>query len=160
MTRTQYVFQSKIGKIYLIASEKGLQSILFTKKNRTLTTQVSTSKKVDQILKDTVTQLTEYFSGKRKKFNLKLDLQGTAFQNQVWKELLNIPFGKTLSYKDVAQNIQKPKAVRAVGTANGRNPICIVIPCHRVIAADGTMGGYSGGLPLKKKLLALESLHS
>jgi methylated-DNA-[protein]-cysteine S-methyltransferase len=103
-------------------------------------------------------QLEEYFAGKRLVFRLPLDLeQGTGFQRRVWHALLEIPYGRTLSYKDVAHAIGQPSAVRAVGSANGANPLPIVVPCHRVISSDGTMGGYGGGLDVKQKLLALET---
>ena len=102
-------------------------------------------------------ELKEYFSGKRKKFSVPLNAQGTAFQKSVWNQLSKIPYGKTVSYRDIAIKIKNKKAVRAVGTANGKNPFCIIIPCHRVIAADGSLGGYSGGIQFKKKLLALET---
>lgn len=109
-----------------------------------------------KILAQTVSQLTEYFNGKLKKFNIPFDLGGTPFQKQVWQQLNQIPFGKTCAYKDIAIKIKNPKAVRAVGTANGSNPICIIIPCHRVIAADGSIGGYAGGVHIKRQLLAME----
>ena len=102
-------------------------------------------------------ELKEYFSGKRKKFSVPLNAQGTAFQKSVWNQLSKIPYGETVSYRDIAIKIKNKKAVRAVGTANGKNPFCIIIPCHRVIAADGSLGGYSGGIQFKKKLLALET---
>jgi methylated-DNA-[protein]-cysteine S-methyltransferase len=101
-------------------------------------------------------QLKEYFSGKRKKFELKLDWHGTDFQKKVWKALLSIPYGKTASYADIAKKVGTPKAVRAVGSANAKNPVCIIAPCHRVITSSGALGGYSGGLENKKLLLDLE----
>ncbi len=103
-------------------------------------------------------QLAEYFRGERTDFDLKLAPQGTPFQQQVWAALQRIPFGTTISYRQLAQNIGNPAAVRAVGGANGANPIAIIIPCHRVIAADGTLGGYTGGLDYKRKLLDLENV--
>lgn len=101
-------------------------------------------------------QLIEYFSGKRKKFSLKLDFIGTPFQKKVWKEMLNIPYGATKSYGELAKSIGKPKASRAVGCANRRNPISIVAPCHRVIGANGKLTGFAGGLATKEFLLKLE----
>ena len=118
------------------------------------------SNEVEKNLGIAATQLEEYLKGKRKKFELKLDVEGTPFQRLVWKELAKIPFGKTLSYKDIAKRIDNPKAVRAVGTANGRNPICIIVPCHRVIGTNGKMTGYSGGIWRKKWLLAHERINS
>lgn len=101
-------------------------------------------------------QLTAYFAGQRKSFDLKLDPGGTEFQRQVLDELQKIPYGTTVTYSDIARRIGRPKAVRAVGAANGRNPIPIVIPCHRVIGADGSMTGFGGGIPTKEALLRLE----
>jgi methylated-DNA-[protein]-cysteine S-methyltransferase len=103
-------------------------------------------------------QLDEYFAGKRLVFRLPLDLeQGSPFQRRVWRALRDIPYGETVSYKEVAHSIGQPSATRAVGAANGMNPLPIVIPCHRVVASDGTLGGYGGGLELKRRLLTLES---
>ena len=158
MNQAQYALNTKIGTLYLVASEKGLQSVLFHKQPYPLISRLNLSNKVDCNLDAAATQLQEYLDGKREKFNLKLDINGTEFQQQVWKALSEIPFGKTLSYKDIAHKIRNPKAVRAVGTANGRNPLCIIVPCHRVIAANGTLGGYTAGLNIKKKLLTLESI--
>jgi O-6-methylguanine DNA methyltransferase len=101
-------------------------------------------------------QIVEYLEGKRTSFGLALDLRGTAFQRAVWQVLLAIPYGETRSYSEVARAIERPDAVRAVGAANGANPLAIVVPCHRVIAADGSLGGYGGGLALKARLLAME----
>ena len=101
-------------------------------------------------------QLEEYFRGQRQKFNLPLAPSGTAFQQRVWRALQDIPYGQTESYGDLARRLGKPKASRAVGSANGANPIPIVIPCHRVIASNGGLGGYAGGLALKRQLLKLE----
>jgi O-6-methylguanine DNA methyltransferase len=106
--------------------------------------------------KAAVQQILEYLDGKRSAFDLPLDLRGTEFQLRVWDALLEIPYGQTRSYTDVARTIREPSAVRAVGTANGANPCSIVVPCHRVVAAGGKLGGYGGGLPLKRRLLALE----
>jgi methylated-DNA-[protein]-cysteine S-methyltransferase len=101
-------------------------------------------------------QLEEYFAGRRRQFDLPLDLHGTEFQKRCWQELLKIPYGETRSYADVARAIGKPSAVRAVGLANGQNPIAIIVPCHRVIGSDGSLTGYGGGLETKRKLLELE----
>jgi methylated-DNA-[protein]-cysteine S-methyltransferase len=108
------------------------------------------------LIKKAAAQLTEYFAGKRKAFDLPLTLQGTGFQISVWKALQSIPAGVTRSYKDVAALIGNPRASRAVGMANNRNPIAIIIPCHRVIGEDGSLTGYAGGLPVKQYLLDLE----
>jgi O-6-methylguanine DNA methyltransferase len=104
-------------------------------------------------------QLGEYFRGVRKRFQVPLDLRGTRFHQDVWRALQEIPYGETRSYKEIAEAISNPKAVRAVGQANGRNPIPIVVPCHRVIRHDGGLGGFGGGLHLKEQLLALEARH-
>lgn len=101
-------------------------------------------------------QLGQYFAGSRREFDLHLDPRGTGFQRQVWTELARIPWGATISYGELADRIDNPRAVRAVGRANGRNPISIILPCHRVIGADGTLTGYGGGLPRKRLLLELE----
>jgi O-6-methylguanine DNA methyltransferase len=106
-----------------------------------------------------VQQIQEYLEGKRRSFELELDVRATDFQRRVYDALLAIPYGETRSYADIARAIQKPTAVRAVGTANGANPISLVIPCHRVIATGGKLGGYAGGLPMKKQLLAMEHTH-
>ncbi len=112
------------------------------------------------LLRQAVEQLLAYFSGELKAFELRLDMQGTEFQKRVWRELCNIAYGETCSYSDIAKALGAPKAVRAVGAANGRNPIPIVVPCHRVIGAGGSLVGYGGGLPLKRFLLDLEARHS
>ena len=105
---------------------------------------------------DVVSQLTEYFAGERQRFELPLAPEGTPFQQRVWRELQDIPYGVTISYGQLAARIGQPTASRAVGLANGSNPLAIVIPCHRVIGANGTLTGYGGGLPIKERLLALE----
>lgn len=114
----------------------------------------------DKPFTETMQQLTGYFNGKRHTFNLKLRPGGTQFQLSVLAELQRIPFGVTASYGEIAARIGKPKAARAVGAANGRNPIPIIIPCHRVIGSDGTMTGFGGGIPMKKALLRLEAENS
>ena len=149
------VIATPIGKLTLVASAKGLCEIKFGSDKRTGTT--SQSAVVRRHLDATERQLREYFGGKRKKFSLKLDLSGTAFQESAWRALTTIPYGQTISYSQQAKRIRKPLAVRAVGSANGKNPVAIVLPCHRVISADGSLGGYGGGLNIKRKLLALES---
>ncbi len=103
-----------------------------------------------------ISQLLEYLEGKRTAFDVVLDLRGTPFQKRVWAALLEIPYGDTRSYQEIARSVGSPRAVRAVGAANGANPVSLVVPCHRVIASDGTLGGYGGGLELKARLLAME----
>jgi len=108
------------------------------------------------LIEKAATQLKEYFAGKRTEFDLPLSLAGTDFQRSVWKALQEIPWGETRSYKDIAVRIGKPRATRAVGMANNRNPIPIIVPCHRVVGSDGSLTGYGGGLPVKQRLLELE----
>lgn len=157
MIRSQWRMNSKIGPLYLTASEEGLQGIFRKKQKTPLIRSLKKTDSAARILLKTVRQLEEYLAGKRKKFNLPLDTTGTPFQKKVWEELRKIPYGKTCSYKDIANRIKNPKAVRAVGGANGRNPLCIIVPCHRVIANNGSLGGYSGGLEMKHRLLSLET---
>ena len=113
-------------------------------------------KKETPLIKKAAQQIKEYFDGKRKKFSLPIAMHGTEFQMDVWEALQKIPYGETRSYKEIAELINRPKAVRAVGMANNRNPISIIVPCHRVIGHDGKLVGYGGGLPLKQYLLELE----
>ena len=143
-----------IGKLTLVASPKGLQQVIFGAKK--LRDSSSTSAKANGYLTQTERQLREYFAGKRKKFSIKLDISGTEFQESVWYALNKISYGETISYTQQAKLVRKPKAFRAVGSANGKNPVAIVLPCHRVIATSGMLGGFGGGLAIKRKLLALE----
>jgi methylated-DNA-[protein]-cysteine S-methyltransferase len=110
------------------------------------------------LIKKAAAQIEEYLNGKRKKFSLPLSMHGTEFQMDVWRALQSIPYGETRSYKEIAKIVHRPKALRAVGMANHRNPISIIVPCHRVIGHDGSLTGYGGGLPLKRRLLELESV--
>ena len=105
-------------------------------------------------------QLDEYFTGDRRTFSLDFELEGTEFQRRVWLALADIPYGETISYAELARRVGSPKGFRAVGQANGRNPLAIILPCHRVITSEGTIGGYGGGLPMKRELLALEGAAS
>jgi methylated-DNA-[protein]-cysteine S-methyltransferase len=109
------------------------------------------------VLKDAATQLEEYFAGERTEFQVAMELDGTAFQREVWAELSRIPYGETISYGELARRVGRPKGPRAVGQANGKNPIPIIVPCHRVLASNG-IGGYGGGLPMKRTLLAVEGV--
>ncbi len=147
--------ETQIGPMYLVASEQGLHGVLW-RNPQLLTLNQSHTHKVVEIFNETQKQLEQYLLGKRQIFDLPVNVQGTDFQKKVWQELSKIPYGKTVSYSDIAKKINNDKAVRAVGTANGRNPISLIVPCHRVIAADGTLGGYAGGLEIKEKLLHLE----
>jgi methylated-DNA-[protein]-cysteine S-methyltransferase len=156
MDQAQYEIKSQFGPLYLVASRNGLQGVFLQKQKAKLVNKLDRSKPAEKILSETVRQLEEYFAGTRKQFDLPFSFTGTAFQNRVWRQLARIPFGKTVSYKDIAQKIKNPKAVRAVGTANGKNPFCIIVPCHRVINANGLMGGYAGGIKMKRGLLEFE----
>jgi methylated-DNA-[protein]-cysteine S-methyltransferase len=160
MNLVQCKVQSPIGILYLVASSKGLQGIFWSKQLAPLKESFDRACPEEKILDDVRNQLKEYFAGRRKTFEIPFDLKGTPFQRKVWGMLCKIPFGETWSYSDVARRIKNPKAVRAVGSANGKNPVCILIPCHRVIAADGTIGGYSGGIHIKEHLLKLEGKKS
>ena len=139
-----------------MASDKGLVAIDVRNNAGQVVTADDSS--AQAILLKTKKQLEQYFAGKRTSFDIALDLVGTEFQVQAWRALCRIPFGKTISYGRQAANIKKPKAFRAVGSANGKNPIPIIVPCHRVVAGDGSFGGYSLGLKIKKQLLALEGV--
>lgn len=153
----QWKIPTMVGNLYLVASDQGLQLVSWEKQKAPLLSSLRKTDPAEKILKQTEHELNEYFKGLRRKFTIPLDIQGTPFQIQVWKELLKIPYGQKTSYKDIAEKIKNKKAVRAVGSANGKNPVCIIIPCHRVISANGSLGGYSGGLNHKIQLLEVES---
>ncbi|MEI9810238.1 MAG: methylated-DNA--[protein]-cysteine S-methyltransferase [Bacteroidota bacterium] len=150
-------FNSPVGRLTLIASEKGLAAILWENDdpNRVHAKAVLEDNN-DPVLLETERQLQEYFEGNRDSFSLPLDLEGTTFQKQVWEALSTIPYGETRNYTQIAKQIGNPKAVRAVGAANGRNPISIILPCHRVIGASGSLTGFAGGLETKARLLSME----
>jgi len=149
-------YESPVGPLLLVGSHAGLNFVSFSSGKHAVS--VSPQWNEDHaVFQGAITQLDEYFGGRRKTFDLALFPQGTTFQRQVWNALRTIPYGETISYKELAQRIGKPKTVRAVGAANGANPIPIIIPCHRVIGQDGSLTGFGGGLPLKKRLLELES---
>ena len=149
-------FVSPVGLLLLAGSKAGLQLVSFGTGKRAR--NIAPEWRLDNsAFVEVVRQLQSYFAGERKHFDLSLSLQGTDFQKTVWTALRQIPYGETISYKALAQTIGKPRAVRAVGAANGANPIPIIIPCHRVIGNDGSLTGFGGGLPLKKRLLELES---
>ncbi len=146
---------SPAGQLLLAVSARGLMRLEFDRsqpaEGRNQTWQESAT-----ALQPWLRQLEEYFSGHRQQFSLPLDLRGTDFQLKCWRALLDIPYGETCSYRDIAHAIGHPRAFRAVGMSNNRNPIAIVVPCHRVIASDGSLCGYGGGLDIKRKLLELE----
>jgi methylated-DNA-[protein]-cysteine S-methyltransferase len=151
--------KSPVGELTLVAGDNGLAAILWENDDpgRVRLHPISENKS-HPVLLETERQLNEYFSGKRKTFSLPLDFRGTEFQRKVWAALLTIPFGETRSYAQIAKQIENPKAVRAVGAANGKNPISIVTPCHRVIGSTGKLTGFAGGLENKARLLALEGM--
>jgi len=146
---------SPVGPLLLVADDAGLREILFVH-GRHPSRPDPSWKEDDNLLKETIRQLGSYFAGKLENFDLPLAPEGTPFQLDVWKRLCDIPYGETISYGELARRIGNPNASRAVGLANGSNPIPIVIPCHRVIGSNGKLTGYGGGLPIKEKLLALE----
>lgn len=150
--------KSPVGELKLVASDRGLAAVLWENDDPK---RVRLAPLVEDgnhpVLLETERQLGEYFAGKLKTFTLKFDPLGTAFQKDVWNALATIPFGQTRSYAQIATQIGRPKAVRAVGAANGRNPISIIVPCHRVIGSNGKLTGFAGGLETKEILLKLES---
>lgn len=142
--------ESPLGIAKIVGDENGISEISVLSEGE-VTTEIPAQ------LQECVSQLREYFDGQRNHFDFKLNPQGTDFQQRVWQELLNIPFGKTMSYLDLSKKLGDVKAIRAVASANGRNPLWIVVPCHRVIGTDGSLTGYAGGLWRKKWLLEHES---
>lgn len=153
-TTTNYQYlATPLGTLRLVSNGQALVRIEFSDMHGD-----DGEQQEDAILEQTASQLREYFEGKRKCFSVPLAAQGTEFQQQVWSVLQSIPFGELRSYRDIAEGIGNRKAVRAVGAANGRNPIPIIVPCHRVIGSDGTLTGFAGGLPAKQQLLALEGI--
>ena len=172
------MFSSPVGPLFLAASDKGLVALEFDVRlpgqqtirpnPRDLRSETENAKgkgsknkavhfeESAHVLQPYVHELEEYFAGRRREFNFVLDLRGTEFQLACWNALLAIPYGETRTYADIARTVHRPTGFRAVGMANNRNPIAIVVPCHRVIASDGTLCGYGGGLDIKRKLLELE----
>jgi methylated-DNA-[protein]-cysteine S-methyltransferase len=156
----RYVYKtidSPVGRLKLVATDEGLAGILWDN-DRPRRVPLNTETKEDShpMLVEAERQLREYFDGRRKTFDLTLDISGTEFQRKVWSALLTIPFGETRSYAQIAKQIGHPTAVRAVGAANGKNPVSIVAPCHRVIGSSGSLTGFGGGLDVKAQLLAFE----
>ncbi len=146
---------SPVGKLLLAADEAGLRHIIF-EDGRELAMPLPHWRESAEPLRETIRQLQAWFAGELREFDLTLAPQGPAFHQRVWRELCNIAYGETISYGEIARRIGSPNASRAVGRANGANPIPIVIPCHRVIGSNGKLTGYGGGLPRKEFLLALE----
>lgn len=149
------VMESPIGRLRLVASDKGLRAVFPHEKYAAPDTSHIENPQ-QRILLKTEKQLAEYFDRKRKDFDLPLELRGTVFQINAWRQLQQIPYGQTISYGEQATRMGDAKKARAVGMANGRNPIFIIVPCHRVIGASGGLTGYGGGLPMKQQLLELE----
>lgn len=149
------VYKSEIGLIEMTGMEDGILSVSFVDK-----ADESYSMEVPECLKECYKQMDEYFKGQRKEFSVNLLLKGTDFQNAVWSSLKEIPYGKTVSYRDIAESVGNEKAVRAVGGANNKNKIAIIIPCHRVIGSNGSLTGYAGELWRKEWLLKHEAKHT
>ena len=148
---------SPVGQLKLVATETALVAVLWENENPNRVRLAELIENVQHpILLETQKQLNEYFAGQRQVFDLALDFEGTEFQQKVWQALLTSPFGETRSYKQIAEQIGNVKAVRAVGAANGKNPISIITPCHRVVGANGKLVGFAGGLENKDVLLQLE----
>ncbi len=147
--------ESPVGRLLLGVSPHGLMALEFDRPGRTLPPRFNWMESLDETL-PYHKQLDEYFAGDRRQFTLPLDLRGTDFQLRCWQALLAIPYGETRTYADIAQVVSRPRAFRAVGMANHDNPVAIIVPCHRVIASDGGLGGYGGGLATKRWLLELE----
>jgi methylated-DNA-[protein]-cysteine S-methyltransferase len=157
MTHACKMIDSPLGGLTLVASDKGLAAILWKDENPRRVLRSSLVEDPDYpVLVETERQFRAYFAGSLTTFSLPLDFKGTEFQKSVWQALLTIPFGETRSYGEIARQIGRPTAGRAVGAANGRNPISIVAPCHRVIGSNGALTGYAGGLAAKEHLLGLE----
>jgi len=147
---------SPVGPLVLAATERGLTHVLFPDGGAAIPPREGRPR-AEVILDDAVRQLAEYFAGDRRSFDLPLAPRGSGFQLDVWRQLVRIPFGETVSYGEIAARLGKPRAVRAIGAANGANPLSIVVPCHRVIGASGKLTGYAGGLEAKQHLLDLEA---
>ncbi|RZA05791.1 MAG: methylated-DNA--[protein]-cysteine S-methyltransferase [Proteobacteria bacterium] len=156
MKVAQWKMETPVGIFHLVASGRGLRGLYWKEQAAPYAESLAQPGEEIAMLARAVHQLEEYLEGARRVFELPLDPVGTDFQRQVWAELAKIPYGETRSYRDIARAIHNEKAMRAVGAANGKNPISIIVPCHRVIGANGTLTGYAGGLGSKTKLLELE----
>ena len=158
MTLAHKDIPSPVGTLRLVASDTGLVAILWQNERPGRVPLGATTEDADHpILVRAAAQVTDYFAGKLRAFDVPLDFRGTDFQRSVWQALLTIPFGETRSYAQIADQIGRPTASRAVGAANGRNPVSIIAPCHRVIGTNGTLTGFAGGLEAKRLLLDLEA---
>ena len=152
-------YDSPIGELLLVGDEHALHG-LYMQGGRTAIPVRPEWREAAEPFAQVCTQLDEYFAGSRTEFDLPLKMAGSEFQRRVWRALRDIPYGETASYGEIAMAVGKPEAVRAVGATNGRNPIAVIVPCHRVIGSDGTLVGYGGGLPRKRLLLELEAEHA
>lgn len=148
-----------VGPLHIVSNGKKLVAVVFDTnwKRFSAAAKIILNRHTDTVISEVESQLKEYFSYKRTKFDVPIEYAGTDFQNQAWKTLKTIPFGKTISYGDQAVKMNNPKAVRAVGGANGKNRICIIIPCHRVVGKNGGLTGFTGGIKIKEFLLSFES---
>jgi methylated-DNA-[protein]-cysteine S-methyltransferase len=146
-------YASPLGTLALAATTEGLRAVLWPRDDQRRAVGAGVEAGADRMLAEAARQLDEYFAGARTSFDLQLDLRGTAFQLAAWNALAEIPFGETRSYAEQAERIGRPAAYRAVGAANGRNPLSIVLPCHRVLGSDGSLTGFAGGLDAKRRLL-------
>jgi methylated-DNA-[protein]-cysteine S-methyltransferase len=155
LMRAHTVIDSPVGPLTLVGADGALAG-LYLQQQRHRPDPELFGERDDDAFKDIVEQLREYFAGQRHQFDVPLALDGTPFQREVWAALLDIPYGTTVSYGELAARIGRPAAARAVGLANGRNPVSIIVPCHRVIGSDGALTGYGGGLDRKEHLLAFE----
>jgi methylated-DNA-[protein]-cysteine S-methyltransferase len=147
---------SPVGPLLLAGSAEALHVLAFGTGSRQREIDASWRPDTKGVLNDVRRELDRYFDGRLRKFSVPLALAGTPFQNRVWRELTRIPYGETISYRELASRLDHPRAVRAVGLANGANPIAIIVPCHRVLGTDGSLTGFGGGLPAKRALLELE----
>ncbi|MCQ3806852.1 MAG: methylated-DNA--[protein]-cysteine S-methyltransferase [Acidimicrobiaceae bacterium] len=161
MTSTKQL-DSPIGRLRLVATDEGLSRLLFDQQVGEHPDLAGDSAESDDhpVLATATAQLAEYFAGERREFDIPLDLTGTEFQRAAWSALAGVPFGETRSYRQQAEAIGRPRAVRAIGAANGRNPVPIVLPCHRIVGSDGSLTGYGGGLRIKEYLLNHEQAQS
>ena len=152
-----HILQTALGKLFLVADDEALRAVCFGAIPLKFADAVAQKK---PLLMQAAQQIEEYLQGRRKRFSLPFALQGTNFQQKVWHELLNIPYGETRSYKQIAEKIGCPQGYRAVGMANNKNPIAIIVPCHRVIGQNKKLVGYAGGIDIKEKLLKLEEKYA
>lgn len=158
MDPIQWKMNTKVGNLFLVATEKGVCGLYFSKQAVPFASWLKGPDARARHLAVAVKELGEYFEGKRKTFTFATDLEGTEFQQKVWAQLARIPYGQTITYSELARRVRQPQAVRAVGAANAQNPLSIIVPCHRVISSSGELRGYSGGLQVKERLLELEGV--